>query len=102
MPAVVICEAVLFDMDGTLVDSTAVVERQWAGGPRGGVSVAALLAISHGRPTLETLAPIPPQWATTDEAAAIDAADAEDGDGLLAVAGARELASRFRPRAGLS
>ena len=23
------CAAILFDMDGTLVDSTSVVERQW-------------------------------------------------------------------------
>ena len=56
MPAVVTCEAVLFDMDGTLVDSTAVVERQWARwAARRRVDLAAVLAISHGRPTLETL-----------------------------------------------
>ena len=62
MPAVVTCEAVLFDMDGTLVDSTAVVERQWARwAARRRVSLAAVLAISHGRPTLETLSLIAPQ-----------------------------------------
>jgi len=98
VPAVVTCEAVLFDMDGTLVDSTAVVERQWARwAARRRVGLAAVLAISHGRPTLETLSLIAPKWATAEEAAAIDAADAEEGDGLLAVAGARELASALPP-----
>ena len=98
MPAVVTCEAVLFDMDGTLVDSTAVVERQWARwAARRRVDLAAVLAISHGRPTLETLSRIAPQWATTEEAAAVEATTAEDDDGLVAVTGARELASALPP-----
>jgi HAD superfamily hydrolase (TIGR01509 family) len=92
--AVVTCDAVLFDMDGTLVDSTAVVERQWARwAARRSVSLAAVLAVSHGRPTLETLSLVAPQWATAAEAAAVEATEAEDDDGLVAVAGARELAS---------
>ena len=98
MPAVVTCEAVLFDMDGTLVDSTAVVERQWARwAARRSVSLAAVLAISHGRPTLETLSRIAPQWATTEEAAAVEATTAEDDGGIVAVSGARELASALPP-----
>ena len=93
------CEAVLFDMDGTLVDSTAVVERQWARwAARRGVDLAAILAVSHGRPTLETLALIAPQWATAEEAAGLDAAEASDSQGLAAVPGARELAAAL-PRA---
>ena len=94
MPAFVTCEAVLFDMDGTLVDSTALVERQWARwAARRRVSLAAVLAISHGRPTLETLSLIAPKWATAEEVAAVEATAPEDDDGLVAVIGARELAS---------
>ena len=93
------CEAVLFDMDGTLVDSTAVVERHWARwAARRGVDLAAVLAISHGRPTLDTLSLIAPQWATAEEAAGLDAAEASDSAGLAAVPGARELAAAL-PRA---
>ena len=50
------CAAVLFDMDGTLVDSTAVVERAWgwwAG--RHQLPLAEVLAFSHGRPTRDTM-----------------------------------------------
>jgi sugar-phosphatase len=57
------------------------------------VSLAAILAISHGRPTLETLSLIAPRWATADEAATLDMSEAQDHDGLAAVPGARELAA---------
>jgi sugar-phosphatase len=95
MTSIVTCEAVLFDMDGTLVDSTAAVERQWARwAGRRGVSLEAILAVSHGRPTIETLRLVAPQWATAEEAAALDLAEAhDDHDGLRPVAGARELAA---------
>jgi mannitol-1-/sugar-/sorbitol-6-phosphatase len=94
VPAVVTCQAVLFDMDGTLVDSTAVVERQWARwAARRRVSLAAVLAVSHGRPTLETLSLVAPQWATRAEAEAVEATEAGDDEGIVAVTGARELAS---------
>jgi sugar-phosphatase len=92
--ALVTCDAVLFDMDGTLVDSTAVVERQWARwAARRGIDVAAILAVSHGRPTLETLALVAPHWATPEEAEAIDDEEAGESDGIGPVAGARALAS---------
>jgi len=44
------CRAVLFDMDGTLVDSTSVVERVWARfADRFGLDLAEILKTSHGR-----------------------------------------------------
>ena len=46
------CKAILFDMDGTLVDSTACVEAiwaRWAG--KHGIDLHHLLQISHGRRT---------------------------------------------------
>ena len=59
------CDAVLFDMDGTLVDSTAVVERHWRRwAAEHGVDLAEILRVSHGRPTLETLRIVAPHLAT--------------------------------------
>jgi sugar-phosphatase len=51
-----IIEAVLFDMDGTLVDSDAAVERawrQWSG--EFGVAPEAVLAVAHGAPAERTV-----------------------------------------------
>jgi sugar-phosphatase len=92
VPSIVTCDAVLFDMDGTLVDSTAVVERQWGRwAARRGVDLDAILAVSHGRPTLETLSLVAPQWATAEEAAALEASEPDDDEGVVAVGGAQAL-----------
>lgn len=48
--------AVLFDMDGTLVDSTAVVQTIWGQfADRFGLDVDELLQYSHGRQSLDTV-----------------------------------------------
>ncbi|KAJ2303543.1 hypothetical protein IWW54_005692 [Coemansia sp. RSA 2705] len=49
-------KGVLFDMDGTLVDTTACVERAWlAMGSKYGLDCDHLLKHVHGRPCLDTL-----------------------------------------------
>ncbi|WP_067502961.1 HAD-IA family hydrolase [Actinoplanes sp. TFC3] len=66
-------EAVLFDMDGTLVDSDAAVERAWtvwAG--EYGVDPAAVMAIAHGAPAGRTVRLIRPDL---DEAGVTRAAE---------------------------
>jgi len=50
------CDAVLFDMDGTLVDSRQIVERMWRlWAAEHGLPVAGALAVAHGRRTIETM-----------------------------------------------
>jgi sugar-phosphatase len=87
--------AALFDMDGTLVDSTAVVEGLWARfcGEHG-VDVAELLGFSHGRRTADIvrhfLGPAP-----ADEIAAVVAElerrELEADDGIVEIPGAADL-----------
>ncbi len=92
------CDAVLFDMDGTLVDSTAVVERHWRRwAVEHGVDLAGILRVSHGRPTIETLRIVAPHLATIDEAARLDAGEAVDSDGLRPVPGALDLIASLPP-----
>ncbi|HLZ45876.1 MAG TPA: HAD-IA family hydrolase [Gemmatimonadales bacterium] len=84
--------ACLFDLDGVLVDSRAVVERTWhRWGERHQLDVAPLLRIAHGRRARDTLQAIIPRLATDAEVAWLDAAELEDVEGLTPVPGAREF-----------
>jgi len=83
------CDAVLLDMDGTLVDSTECVVRQWRNwAERHGLELEPILAISHGRPTLETIQLVAPHLATAEEVHAFDEAELEDREGVTAIRGA--------------
>lgn len=86
------CDVVLFDMDGTLVDSTPVVERIWGRwAAKHGIDLVPLLQISHGRPTIETLSIVAPHLATPEEAARLDTEESDEPDGLRPVQGAADL-----------
>jgi sugar-phosphatase len=83
------CDALLLDMDGTLVDSTECVERQWRlWAERHVLELEPILKVSHGRITLETIQAVAPHLATEAEVRSFDVAEAEDTKGLKAVRGA--------------
>jgi sugar-phosphatase len=87
-----LCNALLFDMDGVLVDSRAIVERTWRRwAARHGLDADSLLHVAHGRRTHETLSHVVPHLATPEEVAWLDAAELADQDGLVAVPGAARL-----------
>jgi sugar-phosphatase len=87
--------AALFDMDGTLIDSTAVVEALWRQFCREyDVDAAQLLAFAHGRQTRQTLERfLPDRSADEREAVALDFESREIGtmDGIVEIRGARAL-----------
>jgi mannitol-1-/sugar-/sorbitol-6-phosphatase len=84
-----VCDAVLLDMDGTLVDSTGAVIRQWRRwAERHGIPLERILSSSHGRRTLDTMRKVAPNLATAEEAEAFERAEAEDVDGIKAIKGA--------------
>jgi sugar-phosphatase len=64
-------DALLLDMDGTLVDSDAAVERAWATwADEHGVDLADVLAVAHGSPAVRTVRHVLPHL----DDAAVDAA----------------------------
>jgi sugar-phosphatase len=86
-------DAVLLDMDGTLVDSTAVVVRLWRSwASRHGVDPEAILAMSHGRRGDDVLAQFaPPGVDQVAELKWLAARELVERDGIVAVRGAAEL-----------
>lgn len=84
---------VIFDMDGTLVDSHAVVERAWRSwARRHGLAADAVLAVSHGRRTHETVREFAPEGMDVDrEARKLEAVETADLEDIRAIPGAVEL-----------
>ena len=87
-------DAILFDVDGTLVDSTAAVERTWrAWAAAHDVDAEEILRVCHGRRSQDTIAlflPAPQQAAAVDELERLELDDLAD---TVALAGAGALLS---------
>ncbi|HEY0260508.1 MAG TPA: HAD-IA family hydrolase [Lacisediminihabitans sp.] len=82
--------AIIFDMDGTLVDSTAVVEGVWAEfAERHGIDLTTLLGFSHGRQTIDTVRRFLPESPRAEAiAATIQAEEMSRMDGVREIPGA--------------
>ncbi|MER6304062.1 HAD-IA family hydrolase [Kitasatospora sp. NPDC001539] len=84
--------ALLLDMDGTLVDSDAVVERCWGRwAERQGLDPAEVLAVAHGRQghaTMAALLPHRPVEVNLAENEQMLAAERADTEGVVPVPGA--------------
>ncbi|MDG2528621.1 HAD-IA family hydrolase [Caulobacter endophyticus] len=91
--------AFLFDMDGTLLDSSPVVERVWtAWAGRHGHDPAEVLAVCQGlqyRDTLRRFAG--PDLDIEAEAAALLQAELDDVEGVVALAGVKTLIEGLDP-----
>jgi sugar-phosphatase len=95
--------ALLFDMDGTLVDSTAAVERVWKRvAAKWSADFEKLRRHMHGRRAIDIMRDILPPEASDQlkaEVAAIDIVELTETDGIAAVAGASELLAALPPSA---
>jgi mannitol-1-/sugar-/sorbitol-6-phosphatase len=79
-------------MDGTLVDSTSVVERAWGWwAQRHGIPLEAVLSFSHGRPTIATMDRFLPGHDHAEELDEMGRYEETEIEGILAVPGAIQI-----------
>jgi len=91
-------DAILFDMDGVLVDSTTGVVRIWREwAEKHGLDVDRVLEVSHGRRVAETISLVAPELDAASEAREYQRIEVEGLDGVLEIEGARELLASLPP-----
>jgi len=88
------CKAILFDLDGTLIDSIAAVDRAWSRWAiRNGLDPADVVPRIHGRravDSLRLLAPSP-DIDIDAEQAWLEAMESKDTEGIVPIRGALEF-----------
>jgi sugar-phosphatase len=86
------CSAILFDLDGVLVDSTGAVDREWrAWAQRKGIDGDAVMAIAHGVRTLEVIQRVAPHLDAEAEVCELERREADHQEGVTVMPGAAEL-----------
>jgi len=86
------CSAILFDLDGVLVDSTRSVDREWrTWAQKKGVDGDAIMAIAHGVRTVEVIRRVAPHLDAEAEARKIEKHEAHDKEGVHVMPGAVAL-----------
>jgi len=92
------CAALLFDVDGVLVASTGSVARVWQRWAREhGLDADAVVAIAHGRRSIETIRRMAPQLDAERENARVEQMEIDDTAGLEPIPGAREALAATPP-----
>ena len=89
-------DAILFDIDGTLVDSTAAVIRTWTTWAAGhGIDAEEILRVCHGRRTEDTLAMFIPAGQHAAALAELGQLELADLDDVIALPGTQDLLPRL-------
>jgi mannitol-1-/sugar-/sorbitol-6-phosphatase len=91
------CTAILFDLDGVLVDSTAYVEQQWRRWASAkGLRPEPFLRFCHGRRAVETIRLAAPHLDAEAEVAALTPSDDDSSSEIIGpLAGAAQLLSQL-------
>ncbi|HEX5839992.1 MAG TPA: HAD family hydrolase [Anaerolineales bacterium] len=93
------CKAILFDLDGTLVDSATRVQRLWLDWSRKhDIDPHFLLEVMHGRRADETIRIVAPHLSLQEEFQALEEEEILDMDGVRPYPRARELLSQLSAR----
>jgi mannitol-1-/sugar-/sorbitol-6-phosphatase len=86
------CRAILFDLDGVLVDSTPAVARVWsAWAIQHGFDPKVAVATAHGRRSIETIRLLAPHLDAEKENVRVERMEIEAKEGVVALRGAADL-----------
>jgi sugar-phosphatase len=91
-------KAILFDMDGVLIDSTPAVERvwrKWAIEHR--LNPETVIEQAHGRRSIETIRAVAPQMDAERENLKVERMEIDDKEGITALPGASQMLGSLPP-----
>ncbi|HEX7961797.1 MAG TPA: HAD family hydrolase [Terriglobales bacterium] len=91
-------KAILFDLDGVLVDSTPAVERVWRRWAAAhNVDPEYVVSMAHGRRSVETIRVVAPEMKAEEENLKVEQMEIDDKEGIVVIPGAPELLRSLPP-----
>ncbi|MBN1535567.1 MAG: HAD-IA family hydrolase [Anaerolineales bacterium] len=92
------CDAILFDLDGVLLDSSECVKNTWRiWGQQRGIPFEKIMAVAYGRRAVETIRLVAPHLDADEEVRPLSEWEAVTTEGIYAIDGASTLVRALPP-----